>query len=168
AARGAETTMRAAMSARRVLFTSPAAVRHARRIDGELALGWYAPSGTLAACARNGGVFATGPGTAAALGHAGIDPVQIPATRFDSEGILALPARAAPVTGAFALVNAPDGLKLLETTLAERGADVFDVPVYRCENHVPDAGSVQQLRQADRPILGASSGSALDRLASLL
>jgi uroporphyrinogen-III synthase len=164
----ASESIMAARSATRVLFTSPASVEHAHRIDVALGLDWFAADGPLIRCARNGGVFAPGPGTREALAQAGIEPVRIPVTRFDSEGLLELPALAGPIPGSLAIIGAPGGRGLLETTLAQRRIEVIAVHVYRREDSRPDAGAIDCLLNADRPILVASSGSALARLADVL
>jgi uroporphyrinogen-III synthase len=164
----ASETIMAARLATRVLFTSPAAVEHAHRIDVALGLDWFAADGPLIRCARSGGVFAPGPGTREALAQAGIGPVRIPLNRFDSEGLLELPALAGPIPGSLAIIGAPGGRGLLETTLAQRRIEVIAVHVYRREDSRPDAGAIDCLLNADRPILVASSGSALARLADVL
>jgi len=76
---------------------------------------------------------APGMGTAEALAAAGIARCLLPKERFDSEGVLALPELAAEkIAGRdILLFKGEGGRELLATTLAERGANVFPVPVYR-------------------------------------
>ena len=158
----------AARSATRILFSSPGAVTHAHRIDTALSLGWFAAGGHLRRCAVTGGVLAPGRGTRAALATLGIAPVQIPTARFDSEGLLALPALAGPGSGPVAIVGAPGGRGLLETTLSKRGIAVIPVHVYVREDSPPDAARVQDLLAAERPVLVVSSANALARLWDIL
>lgn len=106
-----------ALAADRVVFTSPAAVRHARRLPG-----WGA--------VPDGRAIAVGRGTAAALARAGIGGAQVPA-RSDSEGVLALPSLADLRGAAVGLVTAPGGRGLLAPALAARGARVLRADVYR-------------------------------------
>lgn len=153
-----------ALSARYALFSSPAAVRHARRIDRALALDIFADGGPLSRLASAGRVFAPGVGTATALGRAGIAPVRVPTARFDSEGLLALPELEAPLSGRFALIGAPGGRGLLDETLARRGAQVIPVHVYQRIDVTPDAAILDRLVHSPRAILVVSSRDALDRL----
>ncbi|WP_404546245.1 uroporphyrinogen-III synthase [Dyella jejuensis] len=98
-----------------LVFTSPAAVRYAL---------------ALHACHTRATVIATGQGTASALRRHGIQ-AQVPSLRQDSEGILAL-SSLQPLQGRrVALVTAPEGRGLLQQQLAERGASLREVHVYR-------------------------------------
>ncbi|MDR2637225.1 MAG: uroporphyrinogen-III synthase [Zoogloeaceae bacterium] len=109
---------------RLAIFISANAVRHALpALSALIAGGW--PK-TLR-------VAATGPGTARALAEAGLTDCLLPALRFDSEGLLALPElEAARVAGQEALIFRGDGgRELLAETLAARGANVHCVPVYQ-------------------------------------
>lgn len=107
-----------ATAARVVVFTSPAAVRHAFA----LAPGWRAPRGAL--------VLAPGPGTCAALRRRGVD-AQCPGDRHDSEGLLALPALGKLTRGAVLIVGAPGGRDAIAQALRERGVRVAHASVYR-------------------------------------
>ena len=98
-----------------LLFTSPAAVRFAAAL---------APLRTRAT------VLAVGQGTAAALRRHGL-AVQAPARRQDSEGLLDLPALQEVHGRGVALVGAAGGRGLLQQRLADGGARLREVWVYR-------------------------------------
>jgi uroporphyrinogen-III synthase len=98
-----------------LIFTSPAAVRYAVAL---------APPRTVAR------MLAVGQGTARALRRHGFTDVRAP-QRQDSEGLLAL-AELRELDGrAVALVGAPGGRGILRTMLAQRGAALREVHVYR-------------------------------------
>jgi len=99
-----------------LIFTSPAAVRYA------LAL---APMQKV-----HGAVVAVGRATARALQRHGVH-AQTPALRQDSEGVLALPPLQHPRGKRVALLAAPGGRGLIQQQLAERGARLREVHVYR-------------------------------------
>lgn len=113
----ASAQLAAALAADRVVFTSPAAVRHARRLPD-----WRALPGER--------VIAVGRGTATALARAGVAGALVPG-RSDSEGVLALPSLADLRGAAVGLVTAPGGRGLLAPALAARGARVHRADVYR-------------------------------------
>lgn len=100
-----------------LIFTSPAAVRYATALTALTALDTRAV------------VVATGQGTSRALLRHGVD-AQVPTTRQDSEGVLALPALQSLQGRRVALITAPDGRGLLQEQLAKRGATVREVHVY--------------------------------------
>lgn len=99
-----------------LIFTSPAAVRYA------LAL--------VPLAKTHGSVIAVGQGTARALQQHGIAAL-VPASRQDSEGVLGLAPLQRPEGKRIALVGAPGGRGLMHQQLAERGAVLREVPVYR-------------------------------------
>ncbi|GGA48207.1 uroporphyrinogen-III synthase [Dyella nitratireducens] len=99
-----------------LIFSSPAAVRYA------LAL---APFNRT-----HGTVIAVGQATARALQRHGIT-AQVPASRQDSEGVLVLPPLQQPRGKRVALVGAPGGRGLMQQQLAEHGAVLREVHVYR-------------------------------------
>lgn len=98
-----------------LIFTSPAAVRYALALSPPMA---------------RAGVVAVGRSTARALHRHGIE-AQLPATRQDSEGVLALPVLQHAQGLHVALITAPDGRGVLQQQLAARGAVVREVHVYR-------------------------------------
>lgn len=149
------------------LFTSPAAVRVAARLARRTDADVFGDHEALAQAAAVGGVFAPGPGTASALAKLGI-AAQIPSQRFDSEGLLALPGLAAPLTGHVVLVGAPQGRGLLQPTLLERGARVSLLNVYRRRAQPLPARQLAALAATANPLLIASSQAMLDALAAQL
>jgi uroporphyrinogen-III synthase len=78
-------------------------------------------------------IATVGPGSARALQAHGFDEVMLPASRFDSEGVLALPAmQASAIVGKRVLILRGDGgRELLAQTLSERGAEVDVLSCYR-------------------------------------
>ena len=138
-----------ALSAPVVVFTSPAAVRAAAQLQ-PLAV-------------RTGQHWlAVGAGTAAAPRRAGIVQVQGPG-RMVSEGLLALPALAAP--SRVGLVTAPGGRGLLAPTLAARGARVGRADVYARVPVPLGRRALARLAAADAPlVLALSSEEALQRV----
>lgn len=154
AARGDDGTRQAlalALSAPRILFTSPSAVRAAaalRPLMRESGRIWIAVGG----------------GTAAALRKAGIDQVDFP-SRMDSEGLLALPSLQALAGTRVGLVTAPEGRETLLPALRQRGAEVLRADVYAREPIALSARALRKLRMLDAPAaLALSSGGALKQL----
>ena len=100
------------------IFTSPAAVRFARRLTNPL------PTAMRA--------LAIGSGTAAALRRAGIRDVHSPTALMRSEGLLAMDVLSPP-PARVGLVTAPGGRGEIARSLRERGAEVCVAEVYRRE-----------------------------------
>lgn len=144
-----------ALDADHVLFTSPAAVAAAARLQRLRA--------------RPGQIWlAVGSGTARALHRLGIPRVSAPA-RMDSEGLLALPELQSIAGRRIGFVTAPAGRNLLAPALQARGAeldraDVYsrvDIPLSRC--------SLQALEALRAPAcVMISSGGALERVLAQL
>jgi uroporphyrinogen-III synthase len=132
-----------------LVFTSPSAVRYALALS---------PPATRAA------MVAVGRSTARALRRHGIE-AQVPASRQDSEGVLALPLLLHAQGLRVALITAPEGRGLLQQQLAGRGASVREVYVY--QRTAPRLGrrhleGVQELPSTACVLL--SSGEALHNL----
>lgn len=151
-------------AAGRWLFTSPAAVRFLRLAATGKGLALFAPGAALATLAAQGRVFAPGPGTARALARAGIAGARQPVTTRDSEGLLALPALAAPLDGTLVLVGAPEGRGLLAPALAARGARVVELMVYRRQQTAPAPAALRALAAAASPLLVVGSAALLEAL----
>lgn len=138
-----------------VLFTSPAAVAAAARLQHLQA----APGQTW---------LAVGSGTAHALRRQGIARVSAPA-RMDSEGLLALPELQAIAGKRIGFVTAPAGRNLLAPGLAERGARLERADVYERTDVAVSARSLRALEQLRAPAcVLISSGGALERLVAQL
>lgn len=151
----ARDALRAALAAPCVVFTSPASVRMARALQPLQA--------------RTGQAWcAVGSGSAAALRRAGVLEVQAPA-RMDSEGLLALPALQDVRGCDVGLVTAPGGRGEIAPALLARGARVLRADVYAREPVPLSSRALQQLREADAPlVLALSSGEALQQVLAQL
>lgn len=144
-----------ALAAPVAVFTSPAAVRAAARLQ-PLA----AADGQLRC--------AVGSGTAAALRRAGVRAPLAP-ERMDSEGVLALPALQGVDGQAVGLVTAPGGRGLLAPALQARGARVQRADVYERIAVAPAASAVAALCAIDAPMAVAlSSAEALAQVLAAL
>lgn len=122
--------LRAALADELIVFTSPAAVRHAAAL---LPLRTHAP------------VLAVGQGTARALRRHGV--VAVAPARQDSEGLLALAELQALEGRRVALIGAPGGRGLLREQLAARGARLRELHVYHRVPPRLDRRHVQALMQ---------------------
>jgi uroporphyrinogen-III synthase len=113
-------------------------------------------------------VLAPGPGTAEALAAAGIAGARIPATTYDSEGLLALPELAA-VRGRRVLIFRGDGgRERLGETLATRGARVDTVACYRrARPEGGSAGVAEAFREGRIDAVTITSSEGLDNLWAL-
>ena len=140
--------LRIALSASRIIFTSPAAV------DAALALQ------PLVAAAGQCWI-AVGSGTAAALRKAGIDAAVAPA-RMDSEGLLSLPVLDDVAGLLVGLVTAPEGREFLVPSLRRRGAEVVRADVYARRPVALSKAALDRILGLEVPAaLAASSGGAL-------
>lgn len=113
--------------------------------------------------------FAPGPGTAEALAAAGVPGATIPQTTFDSEGLLALPALAAPAGKRVVIFRGDGGREHLGETLRARGAAVDYAGCYRRAAPASGAdGLVAALREGRLHALTFTSSEGLDNLVALL
>jgi uroporphyrinogen-III synthase len=149
---GARAALRTARRAEAVVFLSPAAVAAAFALVPSLAFG------------RRTAVLAPGPGTRAALRRRGVDAT-CPAARYDSEGLLAMPALERVAGKRVVLVGAPGGRELLARTLRARGATVDEVRVYVRRAARLDRRHVESL--AALPAEMVSVWSSVDAIAHL-
>ena len=109
--------------------------------------------------------LAPGPGTAEALAAVGIAGARIPATTFDSEGLLALPELSA-VRGKRVLIFRGDGgREHLGHTLSARGASVDYVACYRrTKPESGAAGLAEAFREGRIQAVTITSSEGLDNL----
>lgn len=143
------------------IFVSPSAV--------EMALAPYASKTSALPAALL--VFAPGPGTAEELARLGVSPVHIPESRFDSEGLLALPAlQSGQVAGKrIVIFRGEDGRDVLPAVLQQRGAEVDLVTAYRRRAPAtPPDGLLELLRQRRVDVVSAMNGQALENLHALV
>ncbi len=113
--------------------------------------------------------FAPGPGTAAALAAAGMANARIPATTFDSEGLLALPELEDVAGRRVVIFRGEGGRGRLGDALRVRGADVTYVECYRrAAPSTGAAGLSEVLRQGRAHALTLTSNEGLDNLCALL
>lgn len=144
-----------ALRAERVVFSSPAAVHAAARLQPLDA-------------AHPGIWLAVGAGTAAALRSHGVANVQAP-QRMDSEGLLDLPALDMLDGLQAALVTAPGGRGVIAQTLQARGARLQRVDVYQRQPLRLPPRQLQRLRHQPTPwVLALSSAEALALLQAQL
>ncbi|MDD3651055.1 uroporphyrinogen-III synthase [Immundisolibacter sp.] len=121
-------TLRTALPCELAIFISANAVRHALPVIA-------AAGGLPDHCA----LAAVGAASAAALNAAGFRDVVVPQTRFDSEGLLALPDLRAVAGRRVVIFRGEEGRRLLAQTLAARGAEVHEVVCYRRRTAVDQA-----------------------------
>ncbi|MCU7843492.1 MAG: uroporphyrinogen-III synthase [Candidatus Thiodiazotropha sp. (ex Monitilora ramsayi)] len=138
-----------------VVFISPNAVRHASDLL----------SGTHIKADR---FCAVGKATETAMREAGYPIDLIPEHRYDSEGVLAIPALQQMAGQQVLIVRGQGGRALLGDTLCARGAKVGYAEVYRRRR--PDADSTPLLRNWSDSIdlVTATSAEVLDNLIGML
>ena len=110
-------------------------------------------------------VYAPGPGTAETLASAGIPDAHVPATSFDSEGLLELPELADVTDKRIVIFRGEGGREFLGNTLRARGASVDHVPCYR--RVAPQTGAdglIEALREDRAHALTLTSSEGLDNL----
>lgn len=123
------------------------------------------PNGCLPAEPRLGVV---GAATARVLSRAGRAPDLMPAGRFDSESLLALPELADLSGQRVLIVRGVGGRGLLGDTLVERGARLAYAEVYRRALPVTDTASLLTHWRRDVQLATATSGEILDNLVTLI
>jgi len=113
-------------------------------------------------------VAAIGPATARALGNAGIPVIAQPRDAADSEGLLALPAFAAPGGLRILILRGAGGRELLHRELARRGASVEVAELYRRVPATPTPAALEALEHAlsaaQPPIIAVTSVDVLTAL----
>ncbi|MGH8152640.1 MAG: uroporphyrinogen-III synthase [Rhodanobacteraceae bacterium] len=147
----ARTALRTTLACDVAIFTSPAAVRFARRLGPR---------------PGRGRVLAPGAGTLRALRRARFADAQAPA-REDSEGMLAQPALQSMRGKRVGIVGAAGGRGLLDRELATRGARIAHAYVYRRVPARLDGRHAESLRRAARKPLYVLLSSA-EALANIL
>ena len=150
----ARAALETALASDLVIFTSPAAVRFARR---------------LAPLHSRAEVLAPGAGTRQALQNAGCTNVVAP-TREDSEGLLSLPVMQHVRGKRVGIIGAAGGRDLLERALASRGAHVMHAHVYRRMPPNLDrrhAGALHRESRKPVYVLISSAGALANILAGL-
>lgn len=113
---------------------------------------------------------AIGPGTTAQLALHGIENVIAPSARFDSEGVLELPAFQADrvANKRFLILRGNGGRELLAETLRQRGAEVDCVTCYHRAAPADGEAIVSRLRNNELDALTISSSEGLRNLLALL
>ena len=139
-----------------LIFVSPNAVNFGLR----LLQGSSLPEQALLA--------AVGKGTALALREAGYPVDLIPAERFDSEGLLALPELQQLAGRQVVIVRGDGGRALLGDTLQQRGAELVYAEVYR--RHCPRGDPADLLYRWDQivDLVTVTSNEVLRNLINLL
>ena len=113
--------------------------------------------------------LAPGPGTAAALAATGIADARIPATTFDSAGLLALPELREVAARRVVIFRGEGGRADLGDTLRERGASVTYVECYRRAAPATGAAGLREvLHEGRADALTLTSSEGLDNLCALL
>jgi len=109
-----------------------------------------------------------GRATARAVAAAGIRVDAIPATGADSEGLLAVPAFAAPSGQHIVVFKGVGGRDALRAELVRRGATVVVAEVYRRLPAVPAGGSLEKLASACATPSAVIAATSIEVLESLL
>ncbi|MDR0770308.1 MAG: uroporphyrinogen-III synthase [Burkholderiales bacterium] len=114
--------------------------------------------------------LAPGQGTAEALRQAGVpdQAILVPASRFDSEGLLEMPALQRMQGKRVLILRGEHGRELLGDTLEARGAEVARVTCYRRICPAGDAEFLWPLLQQNRlQAITLAAGEALDNLETI-
>jgi len=116
-------------------------------------------------------VAAIGPATAQALVRAGIRVAAQPQRGADSEGLLALPVFAAPGGLRILIVRGAGGRDVLKNELAQRGASVEVVELYRRAPETPTPAAMAELARAlasGRVVIAVSSVDVVRALVGMV
>ena len=153
----ATATLRAALPCDLAIFISANAMRHALPV--------IAAAGGLPAQCR---VATVGAASAAALRAAGFGDLLVPDTRFDSEGLLALPELNTVAGRRVVIFRGEEGRRLLAQTLTMRGAQVHEVVCYRRRTAVDQAPQLAAwLTTGAIAVLTATSRAGYEALLAL-
>jgi uroporphyrinogen-III synthase len=110
-------------------------------------------------------ILAPGVGTADAVADVGLPSAQVPATTFDSDGLLALPVLAHVAGKRVVVVRGEDGRAQLGDTLRSRGASVEYVTCYRrAAPSTPATGLARTIEAGDAHALTLTSAEGLANL----
>ncbi|MGE5153049.1 MAG: uroporphyrinogen-III synthase [Bdellovibrio bacteriovorus] len=143
-----------------LVFVSRNAVESALALlDGTPGAGAWGQARMLAAVGR---------ATAAALEAAGRAPDLVPAERFDSETLLALPELENLKGGRVLIVRGEGGRALMGEVLAARGAEVHYAEVYRRACPQTDPGDLLRRWPTEVHLLTATSDEVLLNLHQML
>lgn len=137
------------------IFISPNAVRFATRL--------------LAAKRLNSAhVAAVGEATAQSLREAGLPADLVPDGRYDSEGLLALPALRQMEGRRVLIIRGEGGRPLLGDSLRTRGAKVGYAEVYRRLRPATDPAPLLKRWRSEVDLATATSAEVLDNLVAML
>jgi len=116
-------------------------------------------------------VAAIGPATAQALVRAGIRVAAQPQRSADSEGLLALPVFAAPGGLRILIVRGAGGRDVLKNELAQRGASVEVLELYRRAPETPTPAAMAELARvlaSGQVVIAVSSVDVLRALVGMV
>ena len=139
-----------------VIFVSPNAVQFGLRLLGDERL---SPELTLGA---------VGNATAKALTDAGYRVDLVPQGRYDSEGLLALPALRRVAGKPVLIVRGVGGRPLLGESLQQRGADLVYAEVYRRACPDTDPSGLLARWSGEVSLVTATSNEVLENLRTIL
>ncbi|HSD97879.1 MAG TPA: uroporphyrinogen-III synthase [Sulfuricaulis sp.] len=141
------------------IFISPNAVSRAMNLILVHRGGWP----------RNVRIACVGRGSARELEHFGIENVIVPAGRFDSEALLALPELQRVTGNKIVIFRGEGGRELLGDTLKARGADIEYAECYRrARPHVDVTPLLQRWTRGEIDIVSLTSVDGLHNLFDML